>query len=280
MRNLQQIGLGLELYNQAARQLPYIARLDGPALPGGGPLALMLQQLDVSELALLDPTAPPSTSPGAPPDEGYRPGFVCPADPIATARVFPAPVSYRANTGSRTDGQGGPFAPGTQVSFDEVEAGHGASYTAAFAERLVGTAGTSNQSVRDYRLVPGPVPQSGCPESPGETLETDAGRSWLELGWRSTLYSHAPNPASTESCIAENGQTAFMGASSGHVEGVRVLLLDGSVRIYSRTVAPPVWSALGTFRDEEGPLQAGPTSIPETSEPESESPTDVDEPDA
>jgi hypothetical protein len=41
-----------------------------------------------------------------------------------------------------------------------------------------------------------------------------------------------------------------MGASSGHVEGVRVLLMDGSVQVYSRSIDPAVWASLGTYRTE------------------------------
>jgi type II secretory pathway pseudopilin PulG len=250
-RNLQQIGIALGLYEQATGQFPYVASLNGIEANTGGPLGLMLNQFGVPGLNVIDPeAAPPSNESGEPAVEAYVPGFVCPSDPIATSRVFPAPVNYRANTGIGTDGQLGPFSPGRSVTFAEVEAGHGASYTAAFAERLVGTADASNERIRDYRVVPGPIPPDGCPDAPDTTLKSDAGRSWQELGWRSTLYSHAVSPGSQPSCIAEDGKTASMGTSSGHIEGVRVLLLDGSVRIYAPSVALPVWSALGSYRDE------------------------------
>jgi type II secretory pathway pseudopilin PulG len=250
-RNLQQIGVALGLYEQATGQLPYVDSLRGMEASSGGPLALMLDQFGVPGLDAIDPGAePPSNRSGEPAVESYVPGFVCPSDPIATSRAFPAPVNYRANTGNRTEGRLGPFAPGASVTLAEVEAGHGASYTAAFSERLVGTADSSPERIRDYRLVPGPIPQGGCPEAPDGPLRPDAGRSWRELGWRSTLYSHASPPGSRSSCIAEDGRTASMGASSGHVEGVRVLLLDGSVRTYSPSVALPVWQALGSDRDD------------------------------
>lgn len=253
-RNLQQIGLAIELYHQSGQQLPYIASLNGTTGSTSGPLALMLEQLGLNEVTGIDERVasadlPPPTEPIS---ERYLPEFVCPSDPIATSRVFPAPISYRANTGDRVDGGFGPFAPGASITLDEVEAHHGASYTVAFSERLVGTDGSSNERLRDYQVVPAPVSNSGCPELPNDSaLQTDAGQSWLELGWRSTLYSHASRPQAPRSCIASDGRTALMGASSGHVEGVRVLFLDGSVRIYATTVAPPVWAALGTYRDLE-----------------------------
>ncbi|MEW4567510.1 DUF1559 domain-containing protein [Tautonia sp. JC769] len=277
-RNLQQIGLALQVYEQVTRFVPYVPPLEGPERSSQGPLATILQQLGRTEVTGLDLQAgsepgPPLAEPLA---ERYLPEFVCPSDPIATSRVFPAPVNYRANTGDRTEGRRGPFAPGLAIGFDEVEAGDGASYTAAFAERLVGTAGKSRETARDYHLVPGPIPQGGCPAVPEAPPQTDAGRSWLQLGWRSTLYSHASVPQSSRSCIDEQGRTAVMGASSGHVEGVRVLLMDGSVQVYSRSIDPAVWASLGTYRtdipdeDEEGP--EAPAAPDEPAGPEAHSP--------
>lgn len=251
-RNLQQIGLAMQLYEQVTQRVPYVAPLEDRDNASQGPLAAILQQLGRTEVTGLDlqPDSEPAPPLSEPISERYLPDFVCPSDPIATSRVFPAPVNYRANTGDQPEGRGGPFMPGGSIGFNEVEAGDGASYTAAFAERLVGTAGTSTETSRDYKLVPGPVPREGCPERPGEPLQTDAGRSWLELGWRSTLYSHAFVPQNPRSCIDEQGRTALMGASSGHVEGVHVLLMDGSVQVYSRSINPAVWASLGTYRSD------------------------------
>ncbi|QDV36687.1 DUF1559 family PulG-like putative transporter [Tautonia plasticadhaerens] len=249
-RNLRQIGIALGLYEQATGRLPAVPPLGQAEGPARGPLASMLDQFGVPDLGGLDPqAAPPSNDSGERSVEAYLPGFVCPSDPIATSRAFPAPVNYRANTGTRTDGRLGPFAPGASASIAEVEAGHGASYTAAFSERLVGSAGSSSERSRDYQVVPGPIPEGGCPEAPDAPIRTDAGRSWLELGWRSTLYSHAAPPGARRSCISRDGRSASMGASSGHVEGVHVLMMDGSVRTYTTSVAFPVWTALGSYRD-------------------------------
>ncbi|WP_169973190.1 DUF1559 family PulG-like putative transporter [Tautonia rosea] len=269
-RNLQQIGLALQLYEQVTQFTPYIAPLDDLNDASQGPLALMLQQLGRTEVTGIDlqidpEPAPPLTEPLS---ERYLPDFVCPSDPIATSRVFPAPLNYRANTGDQPEGRRGPFAPGISMSFAEVEAGDGAAYTAAFSERLVGTAATSSETLRDYQLVPGPVPREGCPDLPDVLLQTEAGRSWLELGWQSTLYTHASAPQNPRSCIDEQGRTALMGASSGHVEGVRVLLMDGSVRVYARTINPAVWASLGTYRsDLTGDESPEAPSPPEPSEP-------------
>ena len=246
-RNLGQIGLALNYYEQATRRLPAIAPIVGRDDPGPSPLEMLLQQLGVPDLGGIGPEGPPAPSAAAkPPEAGRLPGFVCPADPVATLGVFPSPISYRANTGNTTDGRGGPFAIGSSMSAAGVEARDGAGYTAAFAERLVGNAGVASEPKRDYALVPGPIDPSGCPIAPDQALRDDAGRSWGELGWRSTLYNHVLNVGGTKSCIADDGGSALMGASSGHVAGVQTLMIDGSVRTFTRTVDPALWRAFGS----------------------------------
>ena len=266
MRNLHQIGVAVELYEQAARRLPPVARLGDPPSSGSSPLVHILRQLGVVDFEALEEgrvSRTPAGSDGSFAAEHYIPGFVCPADPIATSRVFPAPVSYRANAGDTPDGTHGPFSPGAVVGSADVEAGDGAGYTAAFTERLVGSADRENQPIRDYALVPGPVSEPGCPRVEPSALRGDAGRSWAELSWRSTLYTHVPLPNATASCISEDGRTAFMGASSGHVRGIHLLMMDGSVRVVTETIDPGVWSAFGSYSDLDqaeappAPLGAG-----------------------
>lgn len=240
-RNLMQIGMALSLYHQSAGRLP-TAGLDGDS-----PITAMLTTLGQADFAAFrDPkVAPPRRSVG-PIAERTILGLLCPTDRDAFAGTFPAPVSYRSNTGDTADGRGGPFAIGLTVTLAEVEAGDGASYTASFAERLVGDGRNGAPAPSAYARVPGPIGESGCPESPDSSWWGDAGSSWLRADWRSTLYGHLPPPGAG-SCIAEDGRTAFLGASSAHREGVHVLLLDGSLRTYLPSVAPGVWRGLGTI---------------------------------
>ena len=49
----------------------------------------------------------------------------------------------------------------------------------------------------------------------------------------------------------EDGQTARIGAGSGHVAGANVLMLDGAVRTYSNTIDPKLWRGLATYDDLE-----------------------------
>ena len=143
-RNLRQIGIALELYEQATRQLPHVPPLvDGGDGRGRGPLALMLDQFGVPSLAVLDPqAAPPSNDALEPAIEGYLPGFVCPSDPIATSRTFPAPVNYRANAGSRTDGRLGQNAQRDAAQSDpQLGSRHLASQVGPGGQRQAGPPG-------------------------------------------------------------------------------------------------------------------------------------------
>ena len=77
----------------------------------------------------------------------------------------------------------------------------------------------------------------------------DAGWSWAEASWRSSLYNHALPPGASPSCVSRDGASALTGASSVHPGGVNVLTFDGGVRTVSPTVAPAVWRALATTGD-------------------------------
>jgi Protein of unknown function (DUF1559) len=96
-------------------------------------------------------------------------------------------------------------------------------------------------------VVPPPLPAAGCSAQGGlDRLRDDAGSSWIGSNYRSTLYNHALPPNGRPSCIADDGRSAFMGASSGHVRGVNLLRLDGSVALTVPSIAPAVWRELAT----------------------------------
>jgi hypothetical protein len=256
-RNLLHIGQAIALYDQHEGQLPVVPTL-ASTTPGSGPLKALLESLQLSDLVSLDSANPrQKPSPGPVPGARPVPGFTCPSDRRATAALFPAPVSYRATTGDLPEGRSGGFAPGHTIKLQDIEQGDGLSYTAAFAERLAGTGRNGVASPGDYALVPGPLGDSGCPAAALQRWRGDAGSSWAEVSWRSTLYNHALLPGNPSSCVADDGRSAFMGASSGHAQGVNVLIFDGSVRTVRPTIAPPLWKALAT------------THSPATPEPES-----------
>ncbi len=241
-----QIGVGLQLYHQANRHYPTVPDLGGPA--GDAPIRAMLDSLSLPDLiGLRDPSTLPR--PGQAPPSGSRvAGLVCPSDPYASSQTLDPRISYRAVAGDTPAGVGGPFQPGRLLTSAEVEAADGLGFTAGFAERMVGGGIDGRPGPMDYATTPGPVGEVGCPQSPVGRWKGDAGSSWSEVGWRSTLYNHAIRPGGSPSCIADDGRTAMMGASSAHPNRINVLLLDGSLRGVTPSMDLNLWRALGTVR--------------------------------
>jgi Protein of unknown function (DUF1559) len=252
-RNLAQIGFALALYDQMQGHLPEVGTPISPeaTTAGGppGPLRSLLESLDLPDLTgLQDAKTPPTSRPGHVPGEIPIRGFFCASDPNALSGRLPAPVSYRAATGDGHRGDNGAFAPGRSWSLAAVEARDGLGYTAAFSERLVG--GETPGILTSYRTAPSPLPDAGCPAAvPESPPRNDAGSSWIASDYRSTLYNHALPPNGRPSCIAEDGRSAFMGASSGHVRGVNLLRLDGSVTLTLPTISPRVWRGFAAISE-------------------------------
>jgi hypothetical protein len=246
-KNLGQIGKALAIYNELEHQLPLVgalAALDDSGEPRSpGPLRTLLGTLQLPDLTgILDDKAPPKPLPGNVPGEIPVPGFVCGSDPGARSGEFRAPISYRATTGDSAAGDNGLFAPGRVIKLADVEATDGQSYTAAFAERMVGDNRPGSRSLGNYRAVTGPVADNGCPDDADPaSWRGDSGSNWNWADYKSTLYNHALIPNKGPSCIATDGQTAVLGASSGHVRGVNMLLLDGSVSLVTPAIDPKIW---------------------------------------
>lgn len=247
--NLGRIGLALALYDQNYRSLPAVAEL-APVEASGrnearpiSPLRTLLETFQYPDLTeLRDPKTVPPARPGQVPGEMPVPGFVCGSDPNATGGLFAAPISYRAVTGDSPSGDNGAFAPGRRSSLLGVEAADGLSFTAGFSERLVGDNQPGHARLNNYQVVTGPLSPSACPVNADVAAwRGDAGSSWRASDYRSTLYNHALPPNGQPSCLANDGKSAFMGASSGHTRGVNLLLLDGSVNLVRTSIDPKVW---------------------------------------
>jgi hypothetical protein len=258
-KNLAQIGLALALYDEMARSLPAVHRPAAEDLSGGigptGPLRTLLETLGLSDFTTLMPGEPVSRATGPVPGEIPVPGFVCASDPNATAGIFRAPISYRATTGDDADGSNGVFAPGRATSIARVEQADGASFTAAFAERFVGNNAPDQVAPVNYVATPGPLPASGCSldwlKDRQARWRGDAGSTWVWADYRSTLYNHALQPGEPLSCVASDGASAFMGAASGHVRGVNVLMLDASVKLVLPTIDSRVWKEFARLTPPE-----------------------------
>lgn len=255
-RHLAEIGVALLAYDNATGHLPTVPE---PDRDGAGPLAAMLGQLGLTSFAGLAEAADPPRSGGSGPAAGPSriAGLVCPTDPYAADTAFPAPVSYRATTGPGPDGLGGPFAIGRRVGLEDVRRADGAEYTAGFAERLVGTA-TPEAGPRNYATVAGPIGDEGCGEPPPGSWRGDAGSDWSRPDWASSLYNHALRPDASPSCLADDGRSARMGASSEHAGRVHVLMLDGRVRPATPRIDPAVWGVMASVDDANRAGEAAP----------------------
>jgi type II secretory pathway pseudopilin PulG len=262
-KNLAQIGLALGLYDQTQGCLPTIgepALIEPRATSGSaGPLRILLETFGQTDFSALSPGETTSRAAGPAPGEIPVPGFVCKSDANATSVLFRAPVSYRATTGDDPRGTSGAFAPGRRISLADVEKRDGTSFTAAFCERLVGDNIGGKIAAWNYAVVDGPLPPQGCTLASLEETRArwygDAGSSWWLAGYRSTLYNHALRPNAAISCMTARGEAAFMGTSSGHVKGVNLLVLDGSVRVVAPTIDPKVWRELAAVSSVEESAQ-------------------------
>jgi hypothetical protein len=259
-RNLMQVGIALALYEQGRGSLPTVPAFvegDDPAGRDVGPLMTLLGELGFADFTgLADRKTPTPKQAGPIQTERRVPGFTCPSDRHAISALFPAPVSYRACAGDSPRGENGAFAPGRTVSIAHVEATDGASYTAGFAERLVGDNRAGHPALANYALARRPLGDAGCPPAAVEDWRGDAGSSWVASDWRSTLYNHALRPDDAPSCIAADRRSSLMGASSGHEAGVNVLLLDGAVRTFTARVDAKIWRGWASV--PEGPDPTAP----------------------
>ena len=248
--NLGKIGGSLAMYDNAFEHLPSMPK---PGERGPGPLAIVGGHLGFGDFGGESRAKSKSAPLFADIPAGYSVrGFVCPADSNeARAVPFPAATSYRACTGASPDGSGGAFPFGGIVSAEVVEKAAGKDFTAAFAERRLGSGSGPFSPANDYRVVPGPIGPDACPEGAAESWRGDAGSSWESADWTSTLYNHAMLPNGSPSCVATDGRSARMGASSNHANRVNVLMVGGSVRGFTPTVDREVWRKFGGVSVED-----------------------------
>ncbi|OJW22582.1 MAG: hypothetical protein BGO49_00950 [Planctomycetales bacterium 71-10] len=256
-RNLAQIGQAVLSYQATTGGLPFV----GPLIPVDRPIdeappsphRAMLDGLGAADFLGIDVLKKDARSSHATvPVGGVVPGFLCPSDAAAFGR-FGAPTSYRACVGSDFAGTDGPFAPGRAMDLHEIERRDGAAFTAAFAERLLGD-GRDEPSWLNYGLV-----GSMAEAPPPDAWRGDAGSTWLPADLRYTLYAHAETPNIVAPRVARDGRSSSMGATSAHVGGVNVLMLDGSARLVAPTIDADVWRAMGSIGPE---LAADPTPTP------------------
>jgi len=194
--------------------------------------------------------------------------FLCPADPLSNSVPAGwAGTNYRANQGSGilwglppsdpTDpnygmpAPNGPFYLNSRTRVSDIP--DGLSNTAAFSEHVTGdfsnaVAAESDTFWPQTHPVDADQAYSMCQSIDSKNLAfqrvSDVGAPWIYGYHSTTVYFHVAPPGA-RSCMYPPGRISTT-ASSGHTNGVNVLLCDGSVRFVNFGVSLPTWRAVGS----------------------------------
>jgi prepilin-type N-terminal cleavage/methylation domain-containing protein len=267
--NLKQLGLALHNHHDAQGAFP---------AGGGGPLfgppfvnrfsahSRLLPYVEQDNcFRTMDFTMPPTDPMNVMCAQAHSIStFLCPSDPSGPPPTDWAGNNYVANYGSDILYGQGPSGSTGVFWFAETSTFNGARFadlvdgtsnTAAFSERFRGDWSNAVITPRSDLFNPKNVmPQSRdqavafCqaidPNDPTNQWRSDFGGYWL-TGWHMTLYTHTA-PPNSRACAYPQNLTMNMPASSGHINGVNLMLCDGSVRFVSNSVNINTWRALGT----------------------------------
>jgi prepilin-type N-terminal cleavage/methylation domain-containing protein/prepilin-type processing-associated H-X9-DG protein len=193
--------------------------------------------------------------------------FLCPADPYNRVPAGWAGTNYRANQGSGilwglppsdpTDpnygmpAPNGPFYLNSRTRVSDIP--DGLSNTAAFSEHATGDFSNASATETDtFWPQTHPVDadqaysmcQSIDPQNLAFQRVSDVGAPWIYGYHSTTVYFHVAPPGA-RSCMYPPGRISTT-ASSGHTNGVNVLLCDGSVRFVNFGVSLSTWRAVGS----------------------------------
>ncbi|MFM7316462.1 MAG: DUF1559 domain-containing protein [Isosphaeraceae bacterium] len=252
--NLGQIGQAMLIYKQNQdSSLPMVSHWSGiDAKIGSSPFSAIRQDLKIGDFIDVRAQIESKKKDVFNPEPLRVAGLRCPSDRSESASTA---TNYRANTGVNARGESGPFSIGQVNRLNKIETADGLSFTAAFSERLIGD-GTQKLSINNYLqfdICQEAVAYGVNGNSIQQDIKGDAGLDWSKGDWRNTLYHHGLTPNWRFSAIAFQDNCGQIGASSGHLKSVNVLLLDGSVRSWKDTVDPGVWKKLGGILDGTGP---------------------------
>jgi prepilin-type N-terminal cleavage/methylation domain-containing protein len=193
--------------------------------------------------------------------------YLCPSDPTTVTPAGFAGNNYRANEGTvpvyswgASDASGvnanmpapnGGFFRDSAYTFANIT--DGASTTAAFSEHLKGDFNNAVASPSDT-FQPGTYPATAdealaeCnaidPTSLAFQGNSGVGAPWIQSSHSITSYWHIA-PPNGRSCMFPPSRIATS-ASSAHINGVNVVLFDGSVHFVTNGINLLTWRALGT----------------------------------
>ena len=259
--NLKQLGLAMHGYFNATGYLP-CARDPYPS-----PYSAQAHMLPYVEQANLQNLIN-FTQTGAG-DQTYSGGnavaaavvvklFLCPSDGSSgVPGVAYAPSNYVCNVGtgmSSANVYNGDYVSGDGVfllnqPLTILSITDGTSNTAAMSEALIGdgtTPGAITNIKRQAQVLSGSTQTTPTACQPGAGVYSGVynGNSWINGGYWATDYNHYYTPnSSTCDCLNTANNYGLKAARSQHVNGVNLLLCDGSVRFVSNTVDPTTWRA-------------------------------------
>jgi hypothetical protein len=254
--NLKQIGLALHNYNSANQTFP-----PGSNTMGFTVVALLMPYLEQGNVYnTINFSLSPDDPGNSVPNSTTVPLLLCPSDPMYLPPAGLAGNNYFANYGTNinffqnSSVANGPFAlMDTGVSVEGIP--DGTSNTAAFSELLKGDFNNAIYSRQDWINVsavglPNNAAQAYqiCQEVNPQNLAYQcfsSGGAWLGDDNTGTAYTHVVPPNTTD-CIWLANLTFAITASSGHDNGVNLVLCDGSVHFINNSINLSVWQALGT----------------------------------
>lgn len=251
LANLGQIGQAVGFYAQATGQFPTTATWENRAArPETSVLWALRATLDLADFSNVagQLESKKEKKKNAEPLNPVPRGLRC----LSDRTLNPATATnYRASAGSDIEGTNGPFAIGRTITPKMVEMADGQSFTAAFAERVIGN-GRDEPAPANYLKVKScdEVNLATAKQPPSAAAWAgDAGHDWSRGDWSQTLYYHGVLPNFKTQATATDKPCGAIGASSVHPEHVHVLMLDGSAKPWRTSVDLKVWQRLGNFND-------------------------------
>jgi prepilin-type N-terminal cleavage/methylation domain-containing protein/prepilin-type processing-associated H-X9-DG protein len=191
------------------------------------------------------------------------PTFICPSDPISTLPPGFGGNNYMANYGTiipffrDSTMANGPFC----FEFKGIRVTaiiDGTSNTAAFSEMAKGDFNNGMYSKPDILW-----PHGATPATADDALAIcqsidpfDLSYQWRSGGpdWISAtdinVYTHV-GPPNARNCAFPDNLSAGWNANSFHINGVNVLMCDGSVRFVDQSIDLITWRALGSRNGRE-----------------------------
>jgi prepilin-type N-terminal cleavage/methylation domain-containing protein len=261
--NLKQIGIALHNYHSAHQSLP-----PGSNFAGFTALALILPFMEqdnvYNEINFNAPMGADDPLNAVPNGTTIK-TLICPSDLSLPLPADNGGNNYFANYGTNVRFFQNHFiANGVFALRDEGiplnYISDGTSFTAAFSELRKGDWNNATYNVADWIN----VSAAGLPNTADQAVAIcqsvnpnnlayqcfSAGGEWLGDDNTGIAYTHVALP-NTTNCIWLANLTFAVTASSYHIQGVNLLLCDGSVHFITNSIDMTTWRALGTRQGEE-----------------------------